>query len=117
MEFTEREHDGPFGHAYKFSLKDAIDDCEEYVVDWGEFTSYVRTDGQFRCQLIHKAFRRIAAEYKLKCIYRKDFDEMFAEHTQNPEFFHMAKRMNVIDEEGDLYMDQGQWAAVCKSSL
>ncbi|KAJ9098690.1 hypothetical protein QFC21_004338 [Naganishia friedmannii] len=93
MEFTEREHDGPFGHAYNFSLKDAIDDCEEYVVDWGEFTS-------------------IAAEYKLKCIYRKDFDEMFAEHTQNPEFFHMAKRMNVIDEEGDLYMDQGQWAAV-----
>lgn len=42
---------------------------------------------------------------------------MFAEHTQNPEFFHMAKRMNVIDAEGDLYMDQGQWAAVCKSFL
>jgi hypothetical protein len=39
MEFTERKHDGPFGHAYKFSLEGAIDDCEEYVVDWGEFTA------------------------------------------------------------------------------
>ncbi|KAJ9109690.1 hypothetical protein QFC19_001920 [Naganishia cerealis] len=93
MEFTEREHDGKFGHAYRFSLTDAIDDCEEYVVDWNEFTS-------------------IAAEYKLKCIYRKDFDEMFEEHTQNREFLAMAERMQVVDEQGDLYMDAGQWAAV-----
>jgi hypothetical protein len=39
MEFTERTHDGPFGHAYKFSLEGAIDDCEEYVVDWAAFTA------------------------------------------------------------------------------
>lgn len=39
MEFSEREHEGPFGHAYKFTLTDAIDECEEYVVDWEAFTS------------------------------------------------------------------------------
>lgn len=41
MEFKERTHEGPFGHAYKFSLEGAIDDCEEYVVDWPAFTAYV----------------------------------------------------------------------------
>jgi hypothetical protein len=39
---------------------------------------------------------------------------MFVEHTQNPEFAQMAKRMQVIDDDGDLYMDPGQWAAVCE---
>lgn len=35
--FREREHKGVFGHAYRFQLTDAIDDCEEYVVDWDNF--------------------------------------------------------------------------------
>lgn len=35
--FREREHKGVFGHAYRFQLTDAIDDCEEYVVNWENF--------------------------------------------------------------------------------
>lgn len=35
--FDEREHKGPFGHAYTFTLLDAIDECKEYVVTWSEF--------------------------------------------------------------------------------
>lgn len=35
--FKEREHKGVFGHAYRFELADAIDDCEEFVVDWDNF--------------------------------------------------------------------------------
>ncbi len=37
IEFDERDHKGAFGHAYTFSLTDAIDDCKEYIVNWGEF--------------------------------------------------------------------------------
>ena len=29
----------PFGHRYTFWLKDAIDECDEYVVDFEEFES------------------------------------------------------------------------------
>jgi hypothetical protein len=35
--FEEREHKAPFGHAYNFTLQDAIDECREYVVTWTEF--------------------------------------------------------------------------------
>lgn len=39
---------------------------------------------------------------------------MFAEHVENPGFFDLAHKMQVVDDQGDLYMDPGQWAAVCE---
>ena len=37
VEFTERKHQGMYGHAYRFYLQDAVDDVPEYVVHWENF--------------------------------------------------------------------------------
>jgi mRNA (guanine-N7-)-methyltransferase len=35
--FEERHHEGVYGHAYRFSLEDAVEDCIEWIVYWEEF--------------------------------------------------------------------------------
>lgn len=35
--FNEREREGLYGHAYRFSLADAVDDVTEWIVYWKEF--------------------------------------------------------------------------------
>jgi hypothetical protein len=41
VEFEEREHQGTYGHAYRFFLIDAVEDVPEYVVNWENFEKYV----------------------------------------------------------------------------
>lgn len=57
----------------------------------------------------------MAREYRLKCVYRRDFDELLEEELENPESRALAARMNVISQEGDLFMDEGQFE-VCSES-
>ncbi|PWN43060.1 guanine-N(7)-methyltransferase [Ceraceosorus guamensis] len=49
-----------FGHKYTFWLKDAIDECDEYVVDFEQFES-------------------LANQMGLRLIYRKTFEEVWLE--------------------------------------
>lgn len=53
--------------------------------------------------------RRLAREYRLKCIYRRDFDDLLEEELEDRESRALAVRMNVISREGDLFMDEGQF--------
>lgn len=89
--FDEREHKGPFGHAYTFTLLDAIDECKEYVVTWSEFES-------------------LAREYGFTCVYRKDFDELFEEEHDIPESYALAEKMGVT-KGGNMFMNPGEWDA------
>lgn len=35
--FDKREYEGVYGHAYRFTLADAVEDCSEYIVRWDSF--------------------------------------------------------------------------------
>lgn len=54
---------------------------------------------------------RMAREYRLRCIYRRDFEDLFAEEMQDRESATLAERMNVVRKNGELMMDDGQWTA------
>lgn len=56
---------------------------------------------------------RLALSYGLKEVYRKDFDEVFAEEQTKPESVKLAERMGVTTN-GHLNMDAEQWSACCK---
>lgn len=39
--FEERHHEGLYGHAYRYTLVDAVDDVTEWIVYWKEFEECV----------------------------------------------------------------------------
>ena len=60
---------------------------------------------------------RMAADYKLELIYKKDFHEVFLEHQKDPEFGPLMVRMKVKDANGESAMDEAQWEAASVSPL
>lgn len=54
---------------------------------------------------------RIAAEYKLELLYKKEFHEVFSENQEDPEFQPLLVRMKVVDKDGESSMDEAQWEA------
>lgn len=60
-------------------------------------------------------FSRLAAEYGLHPIYKKEFHEVFEEFQEHAEFKPLLQRMNVIDSNGETEMDEGQWEAASTS--
>ena len=58
---------------------------------------------------------RLALSYGLKEIYSKDFDQVYAEESLNPESAQLAERMEVT-RNGALNMDPEQWSACCESN-
>jgi hypothetical protein len=61
-------------------------------------------------------FTRLAAEYGLYPVYKKEFHEVFEEFQEHAEFKPLLQRMNVIDANGETEMDEGQWEAASTSS-
>ena len=54
---------------------------------------------------------RMASEYKLQLIYRAEFHDIYAEHSEHAEFGPLLQRMKVVDEHGESQMDEDQWEA------
>ena len=60
---------------------------------------------------------RLAEEYNLYPVYKKEFHEVFEEFHEHTEFRSLLQKMNVVDANGETEMDEDQWEAASKSSL
>jgi hypothetical protein len=60
---------------------------------------------------------RMALEYNLRLLYKKDFEEIFNEEQAVPEFSDLLKRMKVVNDEGSSEMTGDQWEACSQSSV
>lgn len=58
----------------------------------------------------------LAAEYSLYPIYKEEFHQIFAEHSEQKEFKELMVRMKVVDANGESSMDEDQWEAASKPS-
>jgi mRNA (guanine-N7-)-methyltransferase len=58
---------------------------------------------------------RVASEYSLTPIYRKEFHEVFTENQNEPEFKQLLVKMGVVDAQGESAMDEDQWDAASTS--
>ncbi|KAI9566486.1 mRNA capping enzyme-domain-containing protein [Boletus coccyginus] len=92
IRFEDRQSRPLFGHRYYFFLKDAVEDVPEYIVDWDNFVG-------------------LAAEYSLYPIYKEEFHQIFAEHSEQKEFKDLMVRMKVVDANGESSMNEDQWEA------
>lgn len=54
---------------------------------------------------------RLASEYGLEVVYKKDFHQIFEEHHEHAEFAPLLQRMHVVDANGESQMDEDQWEA------
>ncbi|KAI9011033.1 guanine-7 methyltransferase, isoform CRA_c [Gaertneriomyces semiglobifer] len=91
VRFEEKDHQGIFGHKYWFELKDAIDDCPEYLV---HFPTLIE----------------LAKEYGLEPVYKKNFHDIYAEESKVDEYHKLLYRMNVIDDNGT--MSDDEWETI-----
>lgn len=83
----------PFGHKYKFSLLDAVDDVAEYVVDWDQFISLAEQNG-------------------LRCIYKKTFEQVYRQEGQDGRFRDLTRRMKIVPSgPNGLPMNAELWEA------
>ncbi|SCV67015.1 BQ2448_5661 [Microbotryum intermedium] len=89
IKFDERDWVEQFGHRYTFFLQDAVEEVPEYVVHW----------------------EALAREFDLHLEYKSDFQDIFLNHKDEPDFAQLLKRMRVIDDQGDTEMTPEQWEA------
>lgn len=113
IRFEERSERPLYGHRYWFYLKDAVDDVPEYVVRWDNFVKWV-LQTRFLQYLLTYFRCRLAAEYGMHPVYKKEFHEVFQEHQEHPEFGPLLERMHVVDSNGGSQMDEDQWEAASK---
>lgn len=90
--FDQIERWPAFGHRYTFFLEDAVENVPEYVVDFDTFED-------------------LAHEVGLRCIYRKNFAEIYHEGSQHHEYGKLLERMKVVDRYGSLSLDEEMWQA------
>ncbi|PWN50378.1 hypothetical protein IE53DRAFT_98188 [Violaceomyces palustris] len=90
--FDQKESQPPFGNRYTFFLEDAVENVPEFVVDW-------------------RTFSELAEEVGLRCIYRKNFEDIFRDESRRPEFGRLLERMKVTDRYGRVDMDEMLWEA------
>lgn len=81
-----------FGNRYTFFLEDAVENVPEYVVDFA-------------------VFEELAYEVGLRCIYRKNFAEIYEEGSRHDEHGRLLEKMNVVDRYGSLNLDEEMWQA------
>ncbi|KAJ1022208.1 hypothetical protein NDA18_005439 [Ustilago nuda] len=81
-----------FGNRYTFFLEDAVENVPEYVVDF-------------------EVFENLAQEVGLRCIYRKNFAEIYHEGSRHNEYGKLLERMRVVDRYGSLSLDEEMWQA------
>jgi mRNA (guanine-N7-)-methyltransferase len=54
---------------------------------------------------------RLAAEYNMYPVYKKEFHEVFEDFKDHAEFEPLLQRMKVVDSNGETDMDEDQWEA------
>lgn len=57
---------------------------------------------------------RLAAEYGLSLVYKREFHEVFEEEREGPEYGPLLTRMRVINDQGESEMTEDQFAAASK---
>ena len=75
----------PFGIAYRFSLKEAVEDCEEYLVHL-------------------PTLKRVAKTHGLELLYAANFTDFFA--NEWPHHADLLERMKVLPADGSLSQDE-----------
>ncbi|KAJ1965290.1 mRNA cap guanine-N7 methyltransferase [Dispira parvispora] len=80
VEFDSKDPFALFGHCYRFTLRDAVDDCPEYLVHF-------------------KTFVAMAAEYGLQLLENRPFHEFYAHHMNNPRAVELIHRMQVVSPQ------------------
>jgi hypothetical protein len=58
----------------------------------------------------------MASEYQLKLLYKAEFHDIYAEHSDHREFGPLLRKMKVVDEQGESQMDEDQWEAASELS-
>lgn len=92
VQFAERRHKGIYGHQYRFFLTDAVEDVPEYLVNWDNFVA-------------------LAAEYRLRLVYNKAFNEVLEEEQSSRDFGPLLGKMGVVNDRKESAMDADQWEA------
>lgn len=59
----------------------------------------------------------LAAQYSLYPIYKEEFHQIFAQHSEQEEFKDLMVRMKVVDANGESSMDEEQWEAASEPFL
>lgn len=90
--FDQIETFPAFGNRYTFFLEDAVENVPEYVVDFD-------------------VFEDLAHEVGLRCIYRKNFAEIYHEGSRDREHGKLLEKMRVVDRYGSLNLDEEMWQA------
>ncbi|CAK3955217.1 mRNA cap guanine-N7 methyltransferase [Lecanosticta acicola] len=81
----------PFGWKYHYHLEEAVE-APEFVVPW-------------------EAFRALAEDYGLELLYRKGFRDVFEHESVDRELGELAKRMRVVDNNGNLKVSEQEMEA------
>ncbi|KAI8909430.1 guanine-N(7)-methyltransferase domain-containing protein [Powellomyces hirtus] len=87
IKFEQKDTYPAFGHKYWFELKDAIDDCPEYLLHFPTFV-------------------RLAAEYGLELIYKEKFHYLYEKESKDPQYRELLTRMSVLNAEGTMSADE-----------
>ncbi|KAJ3159971.1 mRNA cap guanine-N7 methyltransferase [Geranomyces michiganensis] len=93
IKFEQKDTYPEFGHKYWFELKDAIDNCPEYLLRF-------------------PAFIRLAGEYGLELVYKEKFHDLYQKGSTNPQYRDLLTRMNVLNPEGTMSADEWEVAGL-----
>lgn len=61
------------------------------------------------------SFGRLALEYGLHVTFKEDFQRIFVEERNDPQFSDLLTRMKVVDRQGETEMTMDQWEAASES--
>jgi mRNA (guanine-N7-)-methyltransferase len=92
IRFEQRNNFPLFGHKYWFYLKDAINDCPEYLVHF-------------------PTFQELASEYGLELVYKKRFHDLYNEAKEDSHYRELLYNMRVIDKRDEEEMSDDEWEA------
>ncbi|KAJ1915601.1 mRNA cap guanine-N7 methyltransferase [Mycoemilia scoparia] len=89
VRFEQKSKYPVFGHKYWFTLKDALDDCPEYLV---HFPTFIKLAREYGMELL---YRTPSHQYYMETISTPQLNNLKGQNYRNLLF-----RMNVIDEMG-----------------
>ncbi|CAI2193454.1 13019_t:CDS:10, partial [Funneliformis geosporum] len=97
IRFEQRDEFPKFGHRYWFYLKDAINDCPEYLVHF-------------------PTFEKLANEYGLQLEYKRRFHDLYNEAKEDSHYKDLLYTMRVVDRFDEEEMSEEEWEATGASA-
>ncbi|KAJ3035850.1 mRNA cap guanine-N7 methyltransferase [Rhizophlyctis rosea] len=91
--FDQKDEYPMFGHRYFFELKDAIDNCPEYLLYFPKLVE-------------------LAGEYGMELVSKKVFHEFYREAVAEDANRQLLHRMNVVNPEGTMSEDEWEVAGL-----